>query len=165
MSLWLDAERSFAGTISDVRLAGTAIVCIVAAFGAAFLVARAVKHPTPARAANTPRTTRVADAVTTRTDTHATAELVSQFTPVQASLKRRPKPHRRHHKPKPAVVVAAVSAAPAPTPATTTPTTVTPTPVYTTPAPVQSAPAPTHTSSTAHKKKTSGGSGTTTIGG
>lgn len=153
-----------------MRLAGTAIICIVAAFGAAFLVARAVKHPTPAHAAGPPRTTRVADTVTARTDTQATAELVSQFTPVQAALKRRPKPHRRHHKPKPARVVSAVAATPAPT--TTTPTTVTPTPVYTTPtpvyttpAPVQSAPAPTHSSTTTQKKKSSGGSGTTTIGG
>ena len=162
--------------MSGVRLAGTAIVCIVAAFGAAFLVARAVKHETPARAASPPRTTRVADAVTTRTttDTHANAELVSQFTPVRAALKHRPKPHHRHHQPQPKPAPAVVPATQTPTPATTpttpvaTTTTTTPAPVYSTPAPapVHSAPAPTHSSSgSTQKKKSSGGSGTTTIGG
>jgi hypothetical protein len=157
------------GTIAHVRVAGTAIICILAAFGAAFLVARAVKHQTPAHAATPPRTTRVAATVTTSTTAHrVNAELVSQFTPVQVSLKRRPKPHHRHHRkpsPTPAPVVttsSAVAATPAPTVVPTTP-------VYS--APVQSSPQPSQPSSsgsgsTTHKKKqSSGGSGTTTIGG
>jgi outer membrane biosynthesis protein TonB len=165
MSVQAGAERSAGGTICHVRVAGTAIICIVAAFGAAFLVGRAVKHPAPAKAA-TPRTTRVADTVTTpTTHPHASAELVSQFTSVRASLKRRPKPHHRHKpkpKPKPAPVVTA--AAPVVSPTTTTSAApITSAPV--TSAPVYHAPAPTSSGSTTHKKKSSGGSGTTTIGG
>jgi len=163
MSVQAGAERSARGTICHVRVAGTAIICIVAAFGAAFLVGRAVKHPAPAKA-GTPRTTRVADTVATpTTHPHASAELVSQFTSVRASLKRRPKPHHRHKpKPKPAPVVTA--AAPVVSPTTTTSAApVTSAPV--TSAPVYHAPAPTSSGSTTHKKKSSGGSGTTTIGG
>jgi hypothetical protein len=151
--------------MAGVRVAGTAIICIVAAFGAAFLVARAVKHETPARAATPPRTTRVAATVTRRTTaSRVNAELVSQFTPVQASLKRRPKPHHRHHRQPPSKPVPVVTTA-SPTPAPTV--TVTSTPVYS--APVQTAPPPSQpatSGSTTHKKKQStGGSGTTTIGG
>jgi outer membrane biosynthesis protein TonB len=151
------------GTICHVRVAGTAIICIVAAFGAAFLVGRAVRRPTPAKAA-APRTTRVAATVTTpAASARHDAELVSQFSSVHASLKRRPKPHRPKPKPKPAPVVTVAPSVSAPS--TTTPTTtVTSTPVYSSPAPVQSSPAPTHSGSTTHKKS-SGGSGTTTIGG
>lgn len=147
--------------MDEVRVAGTAIICILAAFGAAFLVARAVKHDTPARAATPPRTTRVAATVTSTVAGRVNAELVSQFAPVQASLKRRPKPHRRHHR-KPSPKLAPVVTTASPTPAST----VTTTPVYSTP--VQSAPPPPQPSSsgsTTHKKKSSGGSGTTTIGG
>ncbi len=148
--------------MGDVRVAGTAIICILAAFGAAFLVARAVKHETPARAAATPpRTTRVAATVTSTAAGRVNAELVSQFAPVQASLRRRPKPHLRHHpKPSPKLAPVVTTASPAPAPTVTT------TPVYQ--APVQSAPPPPQPSSngsTTHKKKSSGGSGTTTIGG
>ncbi len=154
-----------AGYHLTVRLAGTAIICIVAAFGAAFLVARAVDHGTPARAATPPaRTTPVAAVTTHPTVAHkVNMELVSQFSPLKASLKPRPKPHRKHRKPTPK--------APAATPTQAAPTTtVTPQPTYT--APVYSAPppssAPTQSSSgsTHHKKSggSSGGSGTTTIG-
>jgi len=172
----VDAEQAVKcpsrGTIGDVRVAGTALICILAAFGAAFLVARAVKHETPARAAAPLRTTRVAATVTTKTTaTRVNAELVSQFSPVPgSSLKRRPKPHRRHHPkpspPPPAPVVTAASTTPAPTVTSTPAPTVTSTPVY--PAPTQSAPAqspPTSSGSSSHKKQSSGGSGTTTIGG
>jgi hypothetical protein len=145
-----------------VRLAGTAIICILAAFGAAFLVARAVDHQTPARAATPPsQTTRVAATTTDPTPAHkVNVELVSQFTPVKASLKPRPKPHRKHKKPKPkptptvSVTPVAPSTATVPTPAPTY------TPVYTPPA------STTHSSPPHHKKSGgSGGSGTTTIGG
>jgi hypothetical protein len=151
------------GYAFPVRLAGTAFICIVAAFGAAFLVARAVTHETPARASTpTVSATRVADTAATKSaSSQRDAELESQFTPVKASLKPRPKPHRRHNKPKPSVQTTVA-------PATTTPVTPAPTvaPQQYTPPPA--APAPTHSSSgsTHHKKSGgSGGSGTTTIGG
>ncbi len=141
-----------------MRLAGTAIICVLAAFGAAFLVARAVDHQTPAHAATAPaQTTRVATTTTNPAPPHkVNVELVSQFTPVKASLKPRPKPHRKHKKPKPAPTVSVTPAAPStatvPTPAPTY------TPVYTPPSTQSSPP---------HHKKSggSGGSGTTTIGG
>jgi outer membrane biosynthesis protein TonB len=160
------------GYYLSVRLAGTAIICILAAFGAAFLVARAVNHETPARAA-TPvvKTTPVAAVATHKAVVHKVdVELVSQFSPLKASLKPRPKPHRKHKpRPKPAVSVAPPSSAV--TAAATTPTPVTPAPTFIEPAPSSSTPAPTHSSSssssTHHKKSggSSGGSGTTTIGG
>jgi hypothetical protein len=79
-----------------VRLAGTALICVVAAFGAAFLVARAADHQTPAKAATTLSTqTTEAEAPV---NTTANAELVSEFTPSLTSLKPKPRPHhRRHH--------------------------------------------------------------------
>jgi hypothetical protein len=151
----------WAGYHLSVRLAGTAIICILAAFGAAFLVARAVDHQTPARAATPPgQTTRVAATTANPSPTHkVNVELVSQFTPVKASLKPRPKPHRKHKKPKPtptaSVTPVSPSTATVPTPAPTY------TPVYTPPTS-----APTHSSPPHHKKSGgSGGSGTTTIGG
>jgi hypothetical protein len=148
----------WAGYHLSVRLAGTAIICILAAFGAAFLVARAVNRETPARAATPPRvtTTHVAAATTTPSAAHkVNVELVSQFSPVKGSLKPRPKPHRKHKKPKPTVPVAPAS------PSTTTATA--PAPTYTAPA---YTPPPTHTSPPRHRKSGgSGGSGTTTIGG
>jgi hypothetical protein len=142
-----------------VRLAGTAFICIVAAFGAAFLVARAVKHETPARAATpTVSAARVADTATTKSASpRRNAELESQFTPVKTSLKPRPKPHRRHKKPKPPVRTAVA-------PATTT-TSVTPAPTVTQPQYTPPAPTPTHSSSGSTHHKKSGGTGTTTIGG
>jgi hypothetical protein len=154
-----------AGYHWPVRLAGTAIICILAAFGAAFLVARSVNHQTPARAATAPaKTTRVADTTAAVAGPHkVNVELVSQFAPIAgAKLKPRPKPHRKHKKVKPAVPVApSVS-----NPVTTTPAYTTTTPTYTSPPPTYTAPAPTQTPT--HKKKSggsSGGSGTTTIGG
>ena len=151
----------YGGYYLTVRLAGTAIICILAAFGAAFLVARAVDHQTPARAATPPaKTTRVAATTTTPSPAHkVNVELVSQFTPVKASLKPRPKPHRKHKKPKPTPTISVTPVSPS------TPTVPTPAPTYT---PVYTPPtsAPTHTSAPRHKKSGgSGGSGTTTIGG
>jgi hypothetical protein len=156
-----------AGYYLSVRLAGTAIICILAAFGAAFLVARAVNHQTPARAATPPaKATRVADTTRATTAPHkVNVELVSQFAPIAGSkLKARPKPHRKHKKAKPAASVTPSASSPA----TTTPTYTSPAPTYTSPAPTSS-PAPTQSSGgSTHKKKSggsSGGSGTTTIGG
>lgn len=147
------------------------MICIVAAFGAAFLVARAVNHDTPARAATPPpKLTPVAAVTSHSASRKVNAELVSQFAPLKASLRPRPKPHHKHKaKPKPAV--SSTPVAPATTPQTEAPTTpVEPTPTYSSPAPSTSSSAPTHSSSsgsaTHHKSGgSSGGSGTTTIGG
>ena len=157
-----------AGYYLSVRLAGTAIICILAAFGAAFLVARAVNHDAPARAATPPRTTNVADTTARVAPSHkVNVELISQFAPIKGpKLKPRPKPKPKHkkHKPKPVV-----SYSPPASSTATTPTYTTSAPTYTAPSytpPATSA--PTHTSSgTTHHKKSgsSGGSGTTTIGG
>jgi hypothetical protein len=142
-----------------VRSAGTAIICILAAFGAAFLVARAVNHQTPARAA-TPATHAAGAAAAVTNAPKVNVELVSQFSPIKGSkLKPRPKPKPKHKRAKPKPQVSVAPAAPSTT------TTVTPTPTYT--APVYTPPPPpTHSSSgSTHHKKSSGGSGTTTIGG
>jgi outer membrane biosynthesis protein TonB len=147
-----------------VRLAGTAIICILAAFGAAFLVARSVNHQTPARAATPLKTTRVADTIT-HAAPKVNAELRSQFSPIKGSkLKPKPKPKPKHHKAKPKPPVSVTPSAPSTTQSTPTYTTPTYTaPSYTPPAPTQSS-----SGSTTHHKKSGGsggGSGTTTIGG
>lgn len=151
---------AIAGYYLTVRLAGTAIICILAAFGAAFLVARAVNHETPARAATPPsQATRVAD--TTPPKPKLNAELRSQFSPIKESkLRPKPKPKPKHKKAKPPVTVT-----PSASVTPTTPTYTTPTPTYT--APTYNPPPATHSVPTHHKKSggSSGGSGTTTIGG
>jgi hypothetical protein len=155
------------GYYLPVRLAGTAFICIVAAFGAAFLVARAVNHETPARAATPAAKVTPVAAVTPRVAPHkVNKELVSQFAPLKASLRPRPKP-RPKAKAKAPVSVASVT--PATTPQTVTPTTpIEPAPVVSQPAPSTSSSAPSSSGPTSHHKKSgggSGGSGTTTIGG
>ena len=154
---------AIAGYYLTVRLAGTAIICILAAFGAAFLVARAVNHQTPARAATPPTTTRVAD-TTTHTTPKVNAELRSQFSAIKSSkLKPKPKPKPKHHKAKPKPPV---NVTPAPSTTSSTPTYTAPT--YTAPSYTPLAtptPTPSSSGSTHHKKSGgSGGSGTTTIG-
>jgi hypothetical protein len=134
------------------------VICVLAAFGAAFLVARAVNHETPARAATTTpvHATPVVAHVGAPKTTTTNAELVSEFAPVSAKLKRRPKPHRHHHKASPPPAPVQTTSAPS---IDTTPAPVVTQPTYTPP------PAPTHSSGSTHKKKPSGGgSGTTTIG-
>jgi hypothetical protein len=140
-----------------VRLVGTAAVCVLAAFGAAFLLARAIDHQGTARAASAPP-----HPATTRTTTRDT-ELADQFAPDLVALKRAPHqrrtaPHRHHSKP--AHAHSAVTSAPVVSQPTAT------TPTYTAPAP-----APTSSSSTSGSGTSSGGthhkgsgSGTTTIG-
>lgn len=159
------ASQAFGGTMCPVRLAGTAIICILAAFGAAFLVARSVHHATPARAATSHgNATRVAATVPARSSTasRANADLVAQFVPQQTALKRKPKPRRPHrkHTAKPVVTSASPVAA-------TTTTTVAPPPTYTHPVYTAPVTTPSSSSTTTHHKKqsSSGGSGTTTIGG
>jgi hypothetical protein len=147
-----------------VRLAGTAIICVVAAFGAAFLVARAVNHQTPARAATPPATQ--ASVVIPRA-TGSNAELRSQFTPMMTGLKPRPRPHRHravhHSAPAPAAPTAPTQS----TPQTTTQqyTTPQPTSPQYAPAPVAPTQPSTSGSGTTHHHQSGGGSGTTTIGG
>lgn len=139
-----------------MRVVGTALTCIVAAFGAAFLVARAVVHQTPAKAATTQAVTPVAPRVAPVSRNH-NAELVSEFAPMVSSLRHKPKPRPKrrrvtHHS------APAVSAAPA-SPTYTAPTY--PPPAYT--APTYTPPATSNPSGTTTHKR-SGGSGTTTIG-
>ena len=126
-------------------------MCVLVAFGAAFLVARAVVQ-SPAKAATTHAQTLPMPRVRP-VGRNRNAELVSQFAPVAAVLKRLPR-----HKPK-AKVVHHVSA-PASSGTASSSQTYAP-PVYTapvyTPPPATSSPQPTH-------KRSSGGSGTTTIG-
>jgi hypothetical protein len=152
-------------------LVGTATVCVVAAFGAAFLLARAVGHQGTARAASPPH---VAAALTTTTD----SELADQFAPEQVALKRpqrRPQhrhPAAHHHQSKPgatgstgsAASSTAATVAPGTTQATPAPSTDSQ-PAYTAPASGSGSSTGTGSSSgsTTHHHKSSG-SGTTTIG-
>ena len=106
-----------------MRLVGTTVVCVVAAFGAAFLVARAIDHQSPARTGSTTtdRTTGAAVAAVPRT---VNRELVAQFTPASATAKLKPKPRKRHVVHHPALAPSAastVTTAPA-VPTETTPT-------------------------------------------
>jgi DNA polymerase III subunit gamma/tau len=148
-------------------LAATAVVCVVAAFGAAFLLTRAVDHPAPAHAGTISH--QVATPTTPKTKpTPPNAELRSEFTPVNFTLRR--KPHHRRPKlaPRPSVPqytppATSTQAAPAPAPAPS------PAPTYTAPAytaPQYTPPASSGSSGgTTHKKSSGSGSGTTTIGG
>lgn len=82
-----------------MRLVATATVCVVAAFGAAFLVGRAVSHQgaPPAAAATTTTTATVATRAAPTPATKATdVALASQFVPGLASLKRVKRRHHRH---------------------------------------------------------------------
>lgn len=126
---------------------------MLAAFGAAFLVARAVVQ-SPAKAATTQAQTLPMPHVRP-VGRNRNAELVSQFAPVTAVLKRLPKHKRKskvaHH------VSAPISSGSASVPQTYTPP-VNTVPLYT-PPPATSSPQPTH-----KRSSSSGGSGTTTIG-
>lgn len=155
--------------MGPVRLVGTAAVCVLAAFGAAFLLARAIDHQSTARADSSPPRLTATD--TTTTDTR----LADQFAPGLVALKRAPRHHRaasHPHHPKPAVAHPAVTSASAPVshPTTTTPAYTAPTytaPAYSPPPSTSSGSSPTTSSGgssgggTHHK---SSGSGTTTIG-
>jgi hypothetical protein len=163
-------------TLAIVRYAGTALLCVVAAFGAAFLIRRAVDHGSPS-----PRGTVAADTHTASTDPtpatsghtedtvavhHRTRALAAEFAPgLQRITRERPKPRHTKHQ--------TVSRSSAPTDSTSTPTYTTSTPTYT-PTTTESAPSTgssgsgsggagsgTGTTSIGHSGK---GSGTTTIG-
>ena len=140
-----------------MRLAGTAIVCVLVAFGAAFLVAHAVIHQTPARAATTHAASTPLPTVRA-VGTNHNAELLSQFGSMTVALKHKPKakPKVRHH-----------ASAPAPAPAQAAPSQSTPTTPYTAPqttTPYTPTPAPSTPRTTRRKSGGSSNSGTTTIG-
>jgi hypothetical protein len=150
-----------------MRLAGTALICVLAAFGAAFLVGRAVEHQSSARAATTVahKNTPVAAPVKPATNKRVNAELVSEFAPMQtSSLKHRPRPHRRHRRSPPPAASTAPTTSTAPA-MPVQPVPVLPQPVYRPPASSgSSGSSSSGGSSSTHKKKPAGGSGTTTIG-
>ncbi len=80
-------------TLATVRYAGTALLCVVAAFGAAFLIRRAVDHGAP-----TPRGTVAADTRTSPSGpspgaTGHTADAVNHRVP-PAAARRRVRPRR-----------------------------------------------------------------------
>jgi hypothetical protein len=163
--------------LGAVRYAGTAVLCVLVAFGAAFLVRRAVDHragtdPAVASAAqtrSTPTVTTSAHVDATRNrprshraggSGHSRTELASEFRPGILNVKRqRRKPAHR-------------TSSPASSPATTTP--YTPTYQDTTPTSTYSPPSTTSSSggSSSHGSGTTAigsgssgrGSGTTTIG-
>jgi hypothetical protein len=144
-----------------MRLVGTALICVLAAFGAAFLVGRALNPQSRAGAATTSSTATVAAVPSApRAPTVTNAALASQFTPGSSFLRK------VHHRKR------VVHRTPAATPAVVGPATqtapvapVSPAPPVTY-APVTPAPAPASSSSGSSKKKSSGGgSGTTIIGG
>ena len=155
-----------------VRYAGTALLCMVAAFGAAFLIRRTVDHGTAAPRGTVAADTRTApsgpsraatghaeDAAAVRHRSHA-PRLASEFAPgVQRITRKRPKPKRRHtgHR-----TVSHSSGSTGPTEVTSTPVYTTSTPTYT-PTPTESSPT-TGSSGTTHHSSGSG-TGTTSIGG
>jgi hypothetical protein len=134
-----------------MRLAGTALICVLAAFGAAFLVTRAANGSGGAPRPQTTPATVAANVAQTSTTTTVDHELVAQFAPVPTKLK--PKRRTRHHSPTPA-------STPSQPQTLTTSTT-----QATSATPVQSPPASTSSSHHSGGSGSSGGSGTTTIGG
>lgn len=156
-----------------MRLMGTGMVCVLAAFGAAFLVAHASGHQDPAR----PGSSRAGTASVRRTASTVDLKLASQFTPQLTALAR-PVRHRRHANHKrshhaPRVVNVSTSAT------QSGPLTVSPssqgsasaggsTPSYTPSTPVEPAPSGSGGGSGSnpapHPSHQSQGTGTTTIG-
>jgi hypothetical protein len=151
-----------------VRYAGTALLCVVAAFGAAFLIRRAVDHGTPTARGTVAADTRTSppgpspassghtvDAVAVH-HRSGTRRLADEFAPgVQRITRKQPKPkHKKHH------AVSHSAGSSSPTDATSTPTYTTSTPTYT---PTTSQPSPTTSSSSGSSGTGSGGgsSGTT----
>ncbi len=155
-----------------VRYAGTALLCMLAAFGAAFLIRRAVDHGARTPGGTVAADTRTAppgpsptgsghseDAVTVRHRAGA-RRLADEFAPgVQRITRRRPRQKRRHARHR---TVSPSSGSTAPTDVTSTPTYTTSTPTYT-PTTSQSSPT-TGSSGTTHHGAGSG-TGTTSIGG
>jgi hypothetical protein len=138
-----------------MRLIATAVVCVLAAFGAAFLIGRAANHQGSATAATAPaRTSSSTTTTATTTSTTHTPDkaLAAQFQPGLRGLRRKPTVHHRKH------VVAAPATVPTPAAPVTTQSYTAPATTYTAPA---YTPAPRTTAKPTHK---SGGSGTTTIG-
>lgn len=161
-------------------MAGTITVCVLAAFGAAFLVVRAFDHQGPAR---TPKAIAKATRVAATSPKTTNVALASQFTPGLAALKA-PAKHRRkarHLVHRRVAVATSAPAAPAPTPGTPAParahasspsTYVPPRSTYVPPTstPLRSAPTGRSGGSGSTsvggsgRRRSGGGSGTTTIG-
>jgi hypothetical protein len=135
-----------------VRLVGTAAACVALAFGAAFLVGRAVSHQ-PSK--HTPAAALRLASATVSSKTSSDPALAAQFTPGLSALKRiAPRRHvKKHHNVKPNVSPAAPTAS---TPSGTTPTTTSDMPLYVPPA---------QSSSPSSHKPSGQGSGTTSVGG
>jgi uncharacterized membrane protein YgcG len=161
-----------------VRVITTGVVCVVAAFGAAFLVGRAINHPGASASAATTPTVALKPATVSR-NAKFNANLAPQFTPESIRL-RRIVHHKRKvvHHAAPASSGSGAGPQATPTPTYTAPQT---TPTYTAPqtytAPTYTPPAAsppssgssgsgstTHHSSGGSAKKSGGGSGTTVIG-
>ncbi len=144
-----------------MRLIATAVVCVLAAFGAAFLIGRAANDHQGSATAATVTSLRPATHVSTPvTHTHPDRALAAQFEPGLRALRHRRPVQPRHVHPRhvhPVTPAAPLPAAVVPAAPSTT--------SYAIPAPAPSpspAPAPAPTSPSHHR---SGGSGTTTIGG
>jgi hypothetical protein len=149
--------------------------CVLLAFGAAFLVTRAVDHGGAARAAAQAQLPALPAATVAAQRDPA---LAAQFTPQRVSLRKPAKPrvkHRSHQSSTPASTATQVSAATSSAPAQLQPTATAPAytapaytaPTYTSPPVVSQAPSTPSTtrhSSTTHHSSGSG-SGTTVIGG
>jgi hypothetical protein len=135
-----------------VRLVGTVIACAVLAFGAAFLIGRAVDHQSSSHHAARPA----------RTTAATNAQLASAFVPQLTSVKlREAVKHVAHHRrakthrgSRSSASSAAAAAAAGTAAATTTLSSPPAAPAYTPPAP-----------STQSHSRAGSGSGTTSVGG
>jgi hypothetical protein len=157
-------------TLTIVRYAGTALLCVMAAFGAAFLIRRAVDHGAPAPRGTVAADTRTAPVgpapPTGHTEDAAThrshpPRLTAEFAPgVQRITRERPKPrHRRKRH-----VASHSSGSSTPTAATSTPTYTTSTPTYT-PTTTESSPTTGSSGAGTTHHSSGSGTGTTSIGG
>lgn len=150
-----------------MRTISAAVACVVLAFGAAFLVTRAVDHGGSASAATR---TRLPALPAAQVPVGNDPALAAQFTPQRVALRKPPaKPKPR---PKPHPASSAGQAAPsAPAPAPTTPAAPTYTapaytaPAYTAPPVTYSPPAASTTHHSTGHSSSGSGSGTTIIGG
>ena len=82
-----------------MRLIATAVACVLAAFGAAFLIGRAANHQGSATAAttaaHTSSSTPTTVAAATTSTPHADKALAAQFKPGLRGLRHKPKVHHR----------------------------------------------------------------------
>ena len=143
--------------MADVRVVGTAVVCVLAAFGAAFLIARAAGHQGTATAA----TSTLGRPPATATDAAHAAQFVPGLTAHRqpTHVRHHAAVHRvrRHTASQPAILTATSSS-----PSTTTATQAEQTTTVSSPPP----PPPASTQPASPTSGSSGtGSGTTAVGG